>query len=154
MKTNKYMAAKKKVTAPKITKEQAVGLGVGLTAAAVAAASAYFLYGSKNAAKNRKAVKSWTLKAKAEVLEKLEDAQNMSQEEYLALIDTVAATYQGVKSASKTDLSTFKKEMKEHWTGIVKEVAPKKKPAAKKAPAKKAAAPKAAPKAPQKVAKK
>jgi gas vesicle protein len=148
MKTNKYMAAKKKVTAPKITKEQAVGLGVGLTAAAVAAASAYFLYGSKNAAKNRKAVKSWTLKAK------LEDAQNMSQEEYLALIDTVAATYQGVKSASKTDLSTFKKEMKEHWTGIVKEVAPKRKPAAKKAPAKKAAAPKAAPKAPQKVAKK
>lgn len=150
MKTNKIMAAKKKVAAPKISKEQAVGLGVGLTAAAVAAAGAYFLYGSKNAAKNRKAVKSWTLKAKAEVLEKLEDAQNMSQAEYLALIDGVAAAYQGVKSASKTDLATFKKEMKEHWTGIVKEVAPKKKPAAKKAAPKK----EATPKAPAKVAKK
>lgn len=127
--------ATKKVVAKKatVTKNQAVGIGVGLTAAAVAAAGAYFLYGSKNAAKNRKAVKSWALKAKAEVLEKLEDAQNMTQEEYLALIDSVAATYQGVKSASKTDLATFKKEMKEHWTGIVKEVAPKKKPAAKKA---------------------
>lgn len=141
------MATKKKVAAPKITKGQAVGLGVGLTAAAVAAAGAYFLYGSKSAAKNRKAVKSWTLKAKAEVLEKLEEAQNMSQEEYLALIDGVAAAYQGVKSASKTDLSTFKKEMKEHWTGIVKEVAPKKKPAAKKAAPKKEAAPKAPAKA-------
>jgi hypothetical protein len=73
----------------------------------------------------------------------------MTEEEYLALIDSVATTYQGVKSASKTDLSAFKKEMKEHWTGIVKEVAPKKKVAAKKAPAKKAAA-----KAPAKVAKK
>ncbi len=127
--------ATKKVVAKKatVTKNQAVGIGVGLTAAAVAAAGAYFLYGSKNAAKNRKAVKSWALKAKAEVLEKLEDAQNMTQEEYLALIDSVAATYQGVKSASKTDLATFKKEMKDHWTGIVKEVAPKKKPAAKKA---------------------
>ncbi len=137
--TNKTMAAKKKVAAPKMSKEQAVGLGVGLTAAAVAAAGAYFLYGSKNAAKNRKAVKSWTLKAKAEVLEKLEEAQNMSQEEYLALIDGVAAAYQGVKSASKTDLATFKKEMKEHWTGIAKSVAPKKKPATKKAVAKKVA---------------
>lgn len=125
----KKVAAKKAV----VSKNQAVGIGVGLTAAAVAAAGAYFLYGSKNAAKNRKAVKSWALKAKAEVLEKLEDAQNMTQEEYLALIDSVAATYQGVKSASKTDLATFKKEMKDHWTGIVKEVAPKKKPAAKKA---------------------
>lgn len=127
--------ATKKVVAKKspVTKNQAVGIGVGLTAAAVAAAGAYFLYGSKNAAKNRKAVKSWALKAKAEVLEKLEDAKNMTEEEYLALIDSVAATYQGVKSASKADLSTFKKEMKDHWTGIVKEVAPKKKPAAKKA---------------------
>lgn len=138
------MAAKK--VAPKkspITKNQAVGLGVGLTAAAVAAASAYFLYGSKNAAKNRKAVKSWALKAKAEVLEKLEEAQNMSQEEYLALIDSVAAAYQGVKSASKTDLATFKKEMKDHWTGIAKSAAPKKKVVAKKAVVKKQVAPKA-----------
>ena len=134
------MAAKKKVAAPKkITKEQAVGIGIGLTAAAVAAAGTYFLYGSKNAAKNRKAVKSWTLKAKAEVLEKIEQAKEMTQEEYEQLIDTVSTTYAGVKDASKADLSTFKKEMKEHWRSIAKTAAPKKK-AAKKA-VKKAAAP-------------
>ncbi len=127
------MAAKKKVAASKkITKEQAVGIGVGLTAAAVAAAGAYFLYGSKNAAKNRKAVKSWTLKAKAEVLEKIEEAKDMSQEEYEQLIDTVSTAYQGVKSASKADLVTFKKEMKEHWKQIAKTAAPQKK-AVKKA---------------------
>lgn len=126
------MAAKKKVEAPKITKNQAVGIGVGLTAAAVAAAGAFFLYGSKNAAKNRKAVKSWTLKAKAEVLEKLEEAKDMSQEEYEQLIDGVTVAYQGVKSASKADLSLFKKEMKEHWKQIAKTAAPQKK-AVKKA---------------------
>ena len=38
----------------------------------MAAAGTYFLYGSKDAKKNRKAVKSWALKAKAEVLEALE----------------------------------------------------------------------------------
>jgi DNA-binding protein HU-beta len=132
------MAAKKKVATPKITKNQAVGIGVGLTAAAAAVAGAYFLYGSKNAAKNRKAVKSWTLKAKAEVLEKLEEAKNMSKEEYEELVDTVTAAYQGVKSASKADLSGFKKEMKEHWAGLAKVSAPKK-PAKKAAPAKKVA---------------
>jgi hypothetical protein len=129
------MAAKKKVAPAKITKNQAIGIGVGLTAAAVAAAGTFFLYGSKNAAKNRKAVKSWTLKAKAEVLEKIEQAKEMTQEEYEQLIDTVSTTYTGVKDASKADLSTFKKEMKEHWLQIAKTAAPKKK-AAKKAVAK------------------
>jgi 6-phosphogluconolactonase (cycloisomerase 2 family) len=146
------MAAKKKVSTPTITKNQAVGLGIGLTAAAVAAAGTYFLYGSKNAAKNRKAVKSWTLKAKAEVLEKIEQAKEMSQAEYEQLIDTVTTTYAGVQAASKADLAGFKKEMKEHWRSIAKTAAPKKK-AAKKA-VKKAVAPvkKAAAKVAKKVA--
>lgn len=127
------MADKKKV---QITKGQAVGLGVGLSAAVAAAAGAYFLYGSKNAARNRKVVKSWMLKAKAEVLEKLEQAQDMTQEEYEQLIDTVSSTYKDVKNASKVDLSGFKKEMKEHWKQIAKTAAPKKKAIVKKVAAK------------------
>lgn len=104
-----------------LSASQKIGIGVGLTAAAVSAAGAYFLYGSKNAAKNRKTVKSWALKAKAEVLEKLEDAKEMSQEEYEQLVDTVAGLYTTAKSASKSDLSAFKKEMKEHWKMIERE---------------------------------
>jgi hypothetical protein len=132
------MAAKKQANnaKPKITQNQAVGIGVGLTAAAVAAAGAFFLYGSKNAAKNRKTVKSWALKAKAEVLEKIEQAKNMNKEEYDQLIDTVASVYQNAKTASKVDLSTFKKEMKDHWNQIAKTaVGPKKKVVKKAAPA-------------------
>lgn len=124
------MATKKKT---QVTSKQAVGIGVGITAAAVAAAGAFFLYGSKNAAKNRKAVKSWTLKAKAEVLEKIEQAKDMTKEEYEQLIDTVSSAYTGVKNASKVDLSTFKKEMKEHWSNIAKTAIGPKKPAVKKA---------------------
>lgn len=151
------MATRKKTkTKAKVSNKQAVGIGVGITAAAVAAAGAYFLYGSKNAAKNRKAVKSWTLKAKAEVLEKIEQAKDMTKEEYEQLIDTVSGAYQGVKSASKVDLSTFKKEMKEHWNSIAKTASAPKKKAAKKvvkraaAPAKKVTAKKAAKKATKK----
>ncbi len=128
-----------------MTSAQKISVGVGLTAAAVAAASTYFLYGSKSAAKNRKAVKSWMLKAKAEVLEKIEDAKEMSKEEYEELIGTVVGAYAGVKNASKTELKSFKNEMIEHWKAIEKTAKPKKKPVAKKAaPAKKTVAKKVA----------
>lgn len=123
-----------------------IGIGIGLTAAAVAAAGTYFLYGSKNAAKNRKTVKSWMLKAKAEVLETLEDAKQMSREEFESLVEEVAHAYSMAKNASKADLKDFKQEMKDHWTKLEKEWAPKK--ATKKAAPKKAtkkAVPKKAP---------
>jgi 6-phosphogluconolactonase (cycloisomerase 2 family) len=130
-----------------MTPAQKIGVGVGLTAAAVTAAGAYFLYGSKNAAKNRKTVKSWSLKAKAEVLEKLEMAKEMSKEEYEDLINNVAEIYTGVKSASKVDIKAFKEEMKDHWKAIERTALPKKKvvkkavkAVVKKAPAKKVVA--------------
>lgn len=137
------MATKKSKT--EITTNQKIGVGVGLTAAAVAAAGAYFLYGSDNAAKNRKAVKSWSLKAKAEVLERLEDAKAMTADEYEELIAAVAGTYAGVKGASKKDLKEFAAEMQEHWKNIEK-VGKTKKSAVKKAVKKVTKTAKAAPK--------
>jgi len=111
---------KKTNTKSKVTNNQKIGMGVGLTAAAVAAAGAYFLYGSESAAKNRKTVKSWALKAKAEVLEKLEDAKAMTAAEYEEVIATVAGTYAGVKGATKKDLKEFASEMQDHWKQIEK----------------------------------
>jgi hypothetical protein len=126
---------KKPAAAGAANKTNAAAVGVGLGAAAVAAAGAFFLYGSKNAAKNRKTVKSWALKAKAEVLEKLEDAQEMTQKEYDDLIKSVSGAYAGAKNASKKDILEFSKEMKDHWKQIEKAAAPLKKSAttAKKA---------------------
>ncbi len=120
------MATKKQAPKPALSDTQKIGLGVGLTAAAVAAAGTYFLYGSKAASKNRKAVKSWALKAKAEVLEKLEQAKAMSQEEYEQMIDVIGATYADLKQASRADISGFKTEMKDYWKSIAKTAAPKK----------------------------
>lgn len=142
--------AKKKSTKSKngshVTAQQ-VGIGVGITAAAAAAAGAYFLYGSKDAKKNRQKVKSWMLKAKAEALEALESAENMTKDEYENMIDRIGAAYSVVRDASKADIANFKKEMKAHWQDIEKNAAPK-----KKAPKK--TAKKTAKKAPKKTAKK
>ena len=123
----------KKKTEKELSSSQKISLGVGLTAAAVAAAGTYFLYGSKSASKNRKTVKSWSLKAKAEVLEKLEDAKEMTQEEYLDLINNVASAYAGLKTASQVDIRTFKSEMKDHWQQIEKAAKSKTKTAKKTA---------------------
>jgi DNA phosphorothioation-dependent restriction protein DptG len=130
------MATKKSKTTKAttdISTNQKIGLGVGLTAAAVAAAGAYFLYGSDNASKNRKQVKSWALKAKAEVLEKLEDAKEMTTAEYEQLITAVAGTYASAKGASKKDLKEFTDEMKAQWKNIEKFTKPKAKTAKKEA---------------------
>lgn len=115
------MADKKKAL---LNDTKKIGFGVGLTAAAVAAAGTFFLYGSKGASKHRKAVKSWALKAKAEVLEKLEDAKKMNREEYEELIGTVARAYTTAKTASKKDIVEFSKEMKDHWKLIEKAATP------------------------------
>lgn len=132
---------KKAPPAKDLTAQQKVGIGIGLTAAAVTAAGAYFLYGSENSVQNRKKVKSWTLRAKAEVLEKLEQAEEMSQGEYERLIESVSGAYGRLKDASKVDVATFKREMKSHWGDIEKMGKPVKKvveKAAKKATPKKA----------------
>jgi hypothetical protein len=123
----KKVASKSAASPAAKQKSHAAAVGIGLGAAAVAAAGAYFLYGSKSAPKNRKAVKSWALKAKAEVLEKLEDASEMSQKEYEDLVKSVAGAYAGAKNASKKDLVEFSKEMKDHWKSIEKAAAPLKK---------------------------
>ncbi len=91
----------------------------GLTAAAV---GAYYLYGSKDASKNRTKVKGWMLKAKGEVLEKLEDAQDVTESSYLSAVDTVAKKYNELKTIDQAELASFVGEMKKHWVGIKKTV--------------------------------
>lgn len=136
-----------------ISNAQKLGIGVGLTTAAVAAAGAYFLYGSKEAPKNRAKVKSWALKAKGEVLEVLEKAEKITEDEFNMVVDGVVATYGQAQKLSKRELGDFKKEMIENWAGLVKSGVAKvystekavEKVVAKKAPAKKVAVAKKAP---------
>ncbi len=140
------MAAKKTTKTQEMDGAAKIGIGIGLTAAAVAAAGAYFLLGSKNAKENRKKLRGWTLKAKGEVLESLEKAKEISATEYAELVDSAVKAYGTVERATKGEMKDFKDEMQSHWTklqknmavkkmagGAAKKAAPKKKVAAKKA---------------------
>jgi len=107
---------------PKKSIAKNIAIGAGITVAIVAVAGTYFLYGSKNAAKNRKKVKAWTLKAKGEILEKLEKLSEVSEEAYNKIIDDVSEKYKKVKNIDRSDIQTFTKELKGHWKKMQKEI--------------------------------
>jgi hypothetical protein len=132
------MAQKK--TALKAGESHVGAIVAGLTGLTAAAVGAYYLYGSKNAPKNREQVKGWMLKAKGEVLEKLEGAQEVTEVGYLSAIDAVAKKYNEIKKIEPAELESFITGMKSHWMGIKKSVKKAvggkkvaKKPSAKKA---------------------
>ncbi len=102
-----------------------IATGVGLAVAAVAtAAGAYFLYGSKDAKKNRTKVSGWALKAKGEVLEKIEKLKEVTEGDYHKVVDGVIERYKAVKTANPEEVAKLLKELKGYWNHIKKDAAP------------------------------
>lgn len=120
------------------TKKQAEGHpGIALALGAAAAAGIYFLYGSKDANKNRKVVKGWALKAKGEVLEKLEQVKGeLTEENYHKIIDAVMTKYRKVKVEHSDDIDNLVKDMKSHWKNIKNHMSKETKKPVKRAPKK------------------
>lgn len=86
-------------------------------AAAATAAGAYFLYGP-NGAENRKKVESWSLKAKADVLAKLEKLKEVSEEKYNDIVDGVTSKYGKMKDVGEDKANKLNAELKRHWRRI------------------------------------
>lgn len=101
------------------TAEKVIGAGIGV--AALAAISAYFLAGEKNA-KNRDIVRGWTLKMKGEVLEKLEDMKELKKEDYYRLVDDVSARYERMERVGAEELKRLTRDLKGAWEHISKEL--------------------------------
>ena len=99
-----------------------IALGLGVAAVAAAAAGAYFLYGSAKGPARRKALKSWIVKMKGEVMEEVEKMQNLSEELYHAAIDKISAKYAEMKNIDVAELEAVVKRLKGHWKDIKKEV--------------------------------
>ncbi len=96
--------------------------GTVVALAAIAAAGAYFLYGSKDAVKNRNKIKGWAVKAKGEALEKLEKITDLNETAYHDVIDAVTKKYKAVKGIDPKELTSLVSELKGHWKNISKEL--------------------------------
>lgn len=112
----------KKITQNKVSDNNTVAIGLGVGALAAAAAGAYFLHGSSKGPARRKALKSWSLKMKGDVMEQLENMKDLTEVEYYKVIDTVAEKYQTLKNIDPEELSKTIKVLKTHWKDIKKEV--------------------------------
>ncbi len=112
------------------------GMEVGMALAGLAAvAGAVFLYGTEAGKKKRKAMKGWMLKAKGEVMEKLENLKEVNEENYNKVVEAVEAKYKALKTVAPEDLAEVVADLKKSWKHIVKitktQNAPKKKVAKK-----------------------
>lgn len=97
-----------------------MGLGAGLAAAAVGAALGSYLLTGKRAAKTKKVLKSWMLKAKGEVLEQLENAGEVGEEAYYDAVDQVALKYSKMSGVAKDEVDEMAKELKKQWKLVSK----------------------------------
>jgi hypothetical protein len=113
------------------TKKESQGNGVKTSLAVVAGigalAGAYFLYGTDAGKKKRKEVKGWMLKAKGEVLEKIENIKDLSEDKYQGAVASVMKKYEGLREKYGEDVSVLYKELMSYWNHIKKHSAPTKK---------------------------
>lgn len=86
-------------------------LGVGL---AGLAASAYFFLGPKGK-KNQKHIKSWAIKMKADIIEKLEKTRDVSEPVYNKIIDTIADKYKKSLKVNHEEIAELASDLKKHW---------------------------------------
>lgn len=99
---------------------RAIGLGAGLAAATVAAAvGGYFLTGNR-AAKTKRIIKSWMLKARAEVMEQIESLQDIGQDTYENIVETVADKYSKIAGVSRDEIDDLVRDLKKQWKVIAK----------------------------------
>ncbi len=105
-------------------KKQMNGKAIGMTigAMAAAAAGAYYLYGSDKATAHRKKLKSWMLRAKAEVMDEIENLKELNEEAYAKAVEKVMSKYKQIKGMDPEELIALGKRMHGHWNDIKKDL--------------------------------
>lgn len=109
----------------------------GLAAIAAAAAGTYYFFGSKKAAQHRKAAKTWTNKAKKEVVKEIGKLEKISKTAYEKVVTEVMKKYHTAKAAAPSEISRLQQELKSQWKHIERQLKPKAPAKAKKATTKK-----------------
>lgn len=111
-----------------------VALGIGAGLAVAAAAGTAWLYGTEKGRKTKKKLSSWMLKAKGEVLEKIEKMGDVTEEKYHAAVGQVMNKYKKMKNVSASEVAVLEADLKKHWKNIYSMVSPKKKASVRKRP--------------------
>ena len=96
-------------------------IGLGASIVALTATAIIYLLVGPQGKKNRKILKSWVIKMKGDIVEKLENAKEITQPIFNKIVDEVARKYEKVKNISPTDLTEAVKQIKAQWKSLTKE---------------------------------
>ncbi len=105
-------------------------MGIGTGVAALSAA-AYVLFGPEGK-KNRKIIRGWSVKMKGEIIEKFENAKELTEPVYHDIVDGIQAKYAKLKNVDPDELNKVVGEIKKHWKTLKKEAMRKKTKTTKK----------------------
>lgn len=95
--------------------KKVVAVSAGVAAIGI---MSYLLLGPSGK-KNQKKIKGWMLKMKGEVMERIENAQEVSEEMYDSAIDEVAGKYKTLKNIDSNDLIKEISALKRGWKAVV-----------------------------------
>lgn len=88
-------------------------------------AAAYFFLSPKNK-RRLDNTKSWVIKMKGDVVEKLEQAREISEAVYNEIIDSVATKYEKELKSSPEEIKLLARDLKTHWQTISRSAKAKK----------------------------
>src|SRR4051812_3745764 len=100
--------------APKTKNILAVGAGIAALATAT-----YYFFGPKGE-RHRDELKGWMIRMKGEIIERIEDAKELTEPIYREIIDSVASTYAATSKVTKEELSDFADRLKAQWKDIAR----------------------------------
>jgi hypothetical protein len=119
----------KKIVAKKgLDAKTIMGIGAGVAALS---AAAYVLFGPEGK-KNRKIIRGWSVKMKGEIIEKFENAKELTEPVYHNIVDGIQAKYAKLKNVDPEELQNVVAEIKKHWKALQKEAGVKKSKVVKK----------------------
>jgi|SRR3989344_3703470 len=104
----------------KLKTATAVGLGAGLAVAAVGAALGSYLLSGPRAKNTKRVLRGWMLKAKGEILEKLEKAGDVGEDMYYQAVDQVSAKYSKMSGVAQNEVDDMANELKKQWKLVAK----------------------------------
>jgi hypothetical protein len=95
---------------------------LGIVALAAAAAGALFLYGTDAGQKRRQQARSWMLRMKADVMEKMEKMNEWNEGAYNAIVDAAGARYASLKNIDVQEVTGLISDLKKQWHTIKRTV--------------------------------
>ncbi|PIT92112.1 MAG: hypothetical protein COU08_04650 [Candidatus Harrisonbacteria bacterium CG10_big_fil_rev_8_21_14_0_10_42_17] len=113
------MATKRKRSTSKKNSEK--NHHTDLKLAVLAGIAGYYLLAGERGKKHRAALKSWSMRMKADVMEKLETASSVSKKHFHTIVDDVAKHYKTAKHVDKQDLKDLVTDLKQRWREIEQE---------------------------------